>query len=753
MRLPHAPALLAATIATTLLLAGCGGDDASTPTPTPTPAPSQKAGFAMTAYVPVNGVAEIVAATPDGMTLVYTNAGAGQIGLLDITNPASPKALINVDVTRNGVGEPTSVAVSPDGKYAVVAVRLGDNQSNPARGQLQIYDLSNVKNPRWVKDITIGIGPDSVALIGEKTTLRAVVAIEDEETNEEGDATLGGLRPGSVDVVGLEDLYGEKSSGVKTLDLVSALSVTPNINYPFDPQPEFVSINRATGKAAVSLQENNALALLDLSKTDTPKIETLYSTSVSVRSSNADLKADKEIALVSSMQGRREADAVAWVGNDLVATANEGDTDLKTFGDGIYSGGRGFSLFDMKGSVIFDSGAQSEANAVIFGHYPDSRSAKKGIEVEGVLSANFGGANFLFAASERGSFVEVYRLDDSRNPVFKQLLPTGMSPEGLVAVTGRADGKKLLITANEGDGSLNIFQFHADGPTPNARQPQLASTGANLPWSALSGLTTDGSYLYSVPDNAFASSRIFRIDPAQVAQGRMSVDKAIFIRDSEGKTVSLDPEGIAWTGNGFWIASEGKTADTNELVRVSTDGRIQERVSLPADILARFAKASTSTGFEGVTVSPDGRFLYVALQRGFDTSKPYAAILRYDTQTGDWISSDYPLDQHSQDPASYWTGLSDLTLLNDGRLLVLERDKGGGENGAATAEIKRVYSVYPADMVDGGLLTKTLVKDMRKDAGFLQEKAEGMTVFANELWVVNDNDGAGWTHMVNLGRL
>lgn len=139
---------------------------------------------------------------------------------------------------------------------------------------------------------------------------------------------------------------------------------------------------------------------------------------------------------------------------------------------------------------------------------------------------------------------------------------------------------------------------------------------------------------------------------------------------------------------------------------------------------------------------------YVAVQRGFDPSLPYGAILKYDTETATWTSALYPLDQHSQDPATYWTGLSEIQLVADGRLLLLERDKGGGENGAINAEIKRVYSVKAADIVEGAVLGKTLVRDLRQKHNYLQEKAEGMVIFNHKLWVVNDNDGAGWTRVL-----
>ncbi|PJN95754.1 alkaline phosphatase, partial [Amaricoccus sp. HAR-UPW-R2A-40] len=49
--------------------------------------------------------AEIVSATADGMTLVYTDSPTGRIGFVDIADPRAPRALGGLDMG----GEPTSV--------------------------------------------------------------------------------------------------------------------------------------------------------------------------------------------------------------------------------------------------------------------------------------------------------------------------------------------------------------------------------------------------------------------------------------------------------------------------------------------------------------------------------------------------------------------------------------------------------------------------------------------------------------------
>lgn len=730
---------LAAAI--TVLLAGVAQAQSVT-------APAAPAPFSMVRHLAVDGVAEIVSATPDGKTLLFTSADAGAMGVVDITDPAQPLVLPRVDVRMGGVGEPTSVAVSPDGRYAVLALRLDDDLSNARRGFLRVYDIRDPRAVRHVKDISVGIGPDSLALAGAGKTLRAVVAIEDEETDAKGDATLDGKRPGRIDVVGLQDLYGGRSTGLQSIELVEALKALPDAVYPADPQPEFVSVSPNGRLAVVTLQENNAVALIDLRDASQARLLRVLSAGTVSRQGNADLQKDKEIVFKDSFSGRREPDAVSWVSDEVFALANEGDG--KKDKAGVLPGARGFTLMNTQGEVVHETGDQTERIALLHGHYPDGRSASKGVEIEGVASARFGGKPYLLVGSERGSFLAVYEVSDPKQPRFMQLLPTGMSPEGITTVTRRADDQQLVVTANEVEGSINLYRFHPNGAP--AGEPLIVARDATMPWGAISGLTTDGTHLYAVPDNAFGQSRIWRIDPAASAQGRWTIDQTTLLTEADGKPLKVDPEGIARVADGFWIASEGTTVDSNELIKVNASGVVQQRVKLPAAVQAKFASAKTSTGFEGVAASADGQTLYLAVQRGYDLSKPQAAILKYHLPTQAWTSALYPLEQHSKDAKQFWMGLSEIQLTEDGRLLLLERDKGGGEGKAINAEVKRIYSVNAADVTEGAVLKKTLLHDLRKNHNYLHEKAEGMVVFKGDVWVVNDNDGAGWTRVLKAGK-
>jgi DNA-binding beta-propeller fold protein YncE len=384
-------------------------------------------------FVTGGAVAEIVSATPDGQTLVFTNAGDKRLGFVDITTPKVPSLLGTLDLTS--LGEPTSVAVTPDGKYAVVAVLRDPNPG--------LLLFVNIATRQIVGRLRLqGIGPDSIAITPDGS--KVIIAIEDQEDED----NLPGKRPGSINIVKINAAKPSQSTITKVALNLSGIS---GVNYPTDPQPEFVAINPAGTIAAVTLQENNAIALLDI-----PKARIIRIFSAGITRHLADLTEDGKIRFNQRFRGRREPDGIAFTrdGNYL-ATANEGDTDLETFGDGIWSGGRGWSIFNLQGKVVYDSSSTLEQAAAKRGLYPDDRSENRGIEAEGITVAQFGSLQAAFVISERGSFIAGYDLTNVRSPQRFALVPTGVSPEGIVAIPQR----NLVITANELDGTLSIFRL------------------------------------------------------------------------------------------------------------------------------------------------------------------------------------------------------------------------------------------------------------------------------------------------------
>ena len=100
-------------------------------------------------------------------------------------------------------------------------------------------------------------------------------------------------------------------------------------------------------------------------------------------------------------------------------------------------GSRGFTVFNKDGTLVYESNSAFEHALVEVGHYPDRRSDAKGVEPEGMEVATFGNTPFMFLRAERGSVVGVYDMSAPAMPKLKQILPSGISPEGAISVPAR----------------------------------------------------------------------------------------------------------------------------------------------------------------------------------------------------------------------------------------------------------------------------------------------------------------------------
>ncbi|MBL8775979.1 MAG: hypothetical protein JNK12_08615 [Acidimicrobiales bacterium] len=377
----------------------------------------------VTRYTVSGAVAEIVAATPDGGTLVYTDSETAEIGFVDITDPALPTELGTLAMG----GSPTSVAVTPDGDFALVAV------SNT--NELVVVDVAT---RTAVHSIALGGQPDAVVV--NKSGRYAAIAIENER-NEDVDG--GAMPQDPAGLLTIVDLVGDPDEWT-TRDV--ALTGIAD-RFPTDPEPEFIDIR--AGIAAVTLQENNHIVLVRLSS---GAIVADFSAGTTTHA--ADLTDNATVSFTETLtDARREPDGIAWTPLGRLTTANEGDYDVDLT-PGQFVGGRNFTVFGRGGGVRWERGANLERKANLAGLYPDSRSDAKGVEPEGVEVARFGGRTFAFIGAERGDFVAVYRLvGPEEAPLFVEILPTGARPEGLLAIPARG----LFVSANEDDGTIDVF--------------------------------------------------------------------------------------------------------------------------------------------------------------------------------------------------------------------------------------------------------------------------------------------------------
>lgn len=684
-------------------------------------------------------VSEIIAANGDGTLLAYTDAEQKALGIIDIADPANPRPAGFVPLE----GESTSVTILGD-KAFVAVVTSGDNFKEPA-GHLATVDL---KTKQVVAKCDLGGQPDSVTLTKDKGKI--VIAIENERDEKLNKGALPQLPAGNLSLIGIKDGAIDCATR-QVVDLTGIAAVEPT-----DPEPEFVDVNQ-DGLVVVTLQENNHLAIVD---SKTGKLVTHFS------AGSADLKAidktrDGRISPTEELKGvAREPDAVRWLDNDRFVTANEGDWK---------GGSRGFTIFRKDGTVEFDSGSAIDHIAMRLGHYPERRSAAKGSEPEGIEVATYGNDRLIFVGLERASLVLVYKDEGAgKAPRFLQALPTGIGPEGLLAIPQR----DLFVSASETDvgekgGARSAVMIYRRAEQA-AAYPTIQSADENgLPigWGALSGLAADRrapGKLFAITDSAYTPSRLLEIDatqkPAKIT-GALTVTR-------DGKPASYDLEGIATReGGGFWLASEGNPEKKDAvlpdfLLRVSAKGEVEEDIRLPEEL----AKHAVRFGFEGVTVTGMGadETVWLAVQREWkDDPKGKAKILSYKPATKEWGVLHYPLSQAS---AGFWMGLSELVSLGDDRFAVIERDNGLGAKAVKTLQTFSVKRLKPAAIGAAEIptVTKTLLRDLTPDlmkaGGYGLDKVEGMTVDkAGNLFVVTDNDGvddsSGETQFFAFGPL
>lgn len=688
--------------------------------------------------------AEIVTATPDGMTLIYTDSPGKRIGFVDIADPAAPRPLGMAALA----GEPTSATVV--GGVVLVAINTGESKANPT-GEVAVVDLAT---RQVAARCDVGGQPDSVAASPDGRFL--AVAVENERDEELNKGKLPQLPPGHLAILDLGAGGVPTNCGAaRKVDVTGLALVAPE-----DPEPEFVDVN-AANVAALTLQENNHIVLIDLAS---GKV-TGHFPAGTVDLAQVDTNDDMIISGTGEKEGvKREPDAIAWLPGDRLATADEGD----------YEGGsRTFTIFDQAGKVLWTSGNLLEHLAMRAGQYPVKRAKAKGVEPEAVEFGRFGDEPLIFVGAERGNFVAVFKdQGGDQAPEFRQLLPTGIAPEGVLAIPAR----DLLVVASEANSAkdnvrstITIYQRGAEKPVyPMLVSADEPATGAPIGWGALSGLAAkpgSANELVAVSDSFYGVSRLYEID-ASTTPPRIT---GFLDLTQDGKPVAYDLEGIsARVGGGWWAVSEGNPESKNPLTRqnlllaVTAEGTVSEAIALPEALAAQAGRY----GFEGVAATGSGaeEKVVIAVQRPWQDDPESATKLAvYTPATGSWGFLRYPLEK-PRSPAGGWVGLSEITALGADRYALIERDNQPGTDAAfKVITVVSLAGITPKPYGEElPVVEKKVVIDLlpalRAGGGWTSDKPEGFAVLGDgRMVLVTDNDGLdnapGDTQFLDLGAV
>lgn len=388
----------------------------------------------------------------------------------------------NERVVELGPGESTSVAALPGGRGAVVVMKdaRGPNV-RPGRALLVIDD-------EVVASVPVGIGPDSVAVSSDGAL--AVIACEasspdDEDCPAEADAAD---LAGSIHVLALDaERRSLRSAAVISGESMYAKGLKRSVERAIDArdiEPEYAAIAPDGSYALVTLQEQSAVAVVDLR----PVRDSAGRGEDPRRLGDAALA--QVVLLPHDFEDRRgdkqgvQPDGIAITADGSMAiTANEAHPRAREL--------QGISILDLRGGP---GKVRAVATSSVFAldptlRTPERREKKEDsnlprLDPEGVSILEVGDRVVAAIGLERpapgeptGSvlFVDVTGALDGRAPtrIARRLAGAneGASPEGIVAISKRG----LVVVACEGDGgTLSWF-----GVGETLAEPTTARAEAN----------------------------------------------------------------------------------------------------------------------------------------------------------------------------------------------------------------------------------------------------------------------------------
>ena len=453
-----------------------------------------------------------------------SNAGDSSFDLLDLSDILSPtlRQRVGPSAQLNGLN---SLAIHPSKDLVLAAGGPAVSSTNPIHGKVLAYRLST---GAFITEALVGIQPDSVAISPDGNY--AVIANEAEAPST-GDN--GG--PGSISIVDLSSFDPDAPTplNVITLSLPSQAS-TPGFsvgryddagrllidNTPDTLEPESVAFSADSQFAFVSLQENSGVARVALSSPYTLTFFGLYSTT-----HYADLTNGGGYNPSQLLTAWREPDGVAVLdigGDRYFITADEGDTRPSAGSAGV-RGGRTVSLFRAdNGAFVADTAGGLDDLAARWSRYPDTRSNRGGSEPEVLDAILFDGQAIVAIGLERANAVVIIDVTQPQTPTLISMIPTGTGPEGIKLVA--RNQALYVLAANEVSGTLTIARV----PVGQHIFTQQRATASAFPLHDLVVLDPDFNDTFTVTLTLNPSEGGLALTPSGSATGSFDVIGGVY---------------------------------------------------------------------------------------------------------------------------------------------------------------------------------------------------------------------------------
>lgn len=421
------------------------------------------------------GGAEIIAYDTTTQSVFVVNSGDNSVDKISIADPANPSKLASLDVTANFAAAKAANSVAVHQGILAVAVQ---STAVDGIGKALFYKTSDLS---FIASVDVGVLPDMITFSPDgKYVLTANEGepSDDYLTDPEGSISVINISAGVTSAT-VSNAGFSAFNGMEATLMADGVRATAPLGHTVaqDMEPEYIAISPDSATAWVSLQENNALAVVDIASATVTAIEGLGYKNHNRQGFGLDADKNDEVANIIPLPifGMYQPDAIATYqhnGKNYIVTANEGDgrdyggyvdeaslsdlsldtgvfsaEEIAAFGDTkglgdltvtnvmgntdgdpefeeIYAfGARSFSIWSADGTQVYDSGDMMEQiTAQMFplffnsnedGTKIDNRSDNKGPEPEGVVLGEIDGRTYAFVGLERMGGIMVF---DISNP-------------------------------------------------------------------------------------------------------------------------------------------------------------------------------------------------------------------------------------------------------------------------------------------------------------------------------------------------
>ena len=381
------------------------------------------------------------------------------------------KALVEAADTSFRYGDMTSVAVSPDSATLAAALQA---EGYSDAGRVALFTC-NADGSLTLKGLVeTGVQPDMVAFVDNDTVLTADEGepregYGDGTTDPRGSVTVVNVSALTSEVVGF-DAFDTRRDELAASGVVLKKGAAPSA----DLEPEYIAVSG--GKAYVTLQENNAIAVLDLASRTFDGVYSAGFEDYSVTPIDIDKKDDAYAPRTyGSLMGIRMPDGIAAFqadGRTYLVTANEGDArewgdeDLGTFY--LSEDERDFGEEGMTSPTGTFTGENSglEGKVVFF----------KAEDFDGLDAGKdylFGGRTFTIYEVGENGVTEVFTSGDDFEALTARYLPDYYNcsndnavvddrsgkkgPEAESVAVGTVDGRTYAFVALERTGGVMVY--------------------------------------------------------------------------------------------------------------------------------------------------------------------------------------------------------------------------------------------------------------------------------------------------------